>query len=69
MLVLTRQINESIMIGDGIEVLVVGVRGDKIRIGIKAPTSIAVHRKEVYAEIQKQKRSQNQGSGNAAKPT
>ncbi len=51
MLVLTRQKNESIMIGDTIEITVVGVRGDKVRIGIQAPTDISVHRKEVYLAI------------------
>lgn len=52
MLVLTRAVNEAIMIGDGIEITVVGVKGDKVRIGIRAPQSVAVHRKEVYEAIQ-----------------
>lgn len=51
MLVLTRQVNESIMIGDDIEVTIVAVAGDKVRIGINAPPSIAVHRKEVAQAI------------------
>ncbi len=51
MLVLSRQRDETIMIGDHIEVTVVDVRGDKVRIGINAPTSVAVHRKEVYDAI------------------
>ncbi len=46
MLVLSRQRDETIMIGDHIEVTVVDVRGDKVRLGINAPTSVAVHRKE-----------------------
>ena len=54
MLVLSRQRDETIMIGDHIEVTVVDVRGDKVRIGINAPTSVAVHRKEVYDAIKKE---------------
>ena len=51
MLVLTRQINETIMIGDDIEITIVDVRGDKVRVGIRAPRSVAVHRQEVYLAI------------------
>lgn len=51
MLVLSRQRDETIMIGDDIEITVVDIRGDKVRLGITAPTSIAVHRKEVYDAI------------------
>ena len=52
MLVLTRKSNESIMIGDDIEVSVLAVSGDKVRLGIGAPRSIPVFRREVYLEIQ-----------------
>jgi carbon storage regulator len=51
MLVLSRQKNESIMIGDTVEITVVDVRGDKVRLGINAPKEIPVHRKEVYHAI------------------
>ncbi len=51
MLVLSRQRDETIMIGDDIEITVVDIRGDKIRLGITAPPRIAVHRKEVYEAI------------------
>lgn len=51
MLVLSRQRDETIMIGDDIEITVVDIRGDKVRLGITAPTKIAVHRKEVYEAI------------------
>lgn len=51
MLVLSRQRDETIMIGDDVEITVVDVRGDKVRLGITAPTRIAVHRKEVYEAI------------------
>jgi carbon storage regulator len=62
MLVLTRKSNQSIMIGDEIEVSVLAIMGEKVRIGIQAPRSIPVFRKEVYLEIQ-----QEQGAGEAAK--
>jgi len=52
MLVLSRQRDETIMIGDEVEITVVDVRGDKVRLGISAPTSVAVHRKEVYEAIE-----------------
>ncbi|MBC8463676.1 MAG: carbon storage regulator CsrA [Deltaproteobacteria bacterium] len=55
MLVLSRQKDESIMIGDEVEVTIVDVRGDKVRLGINAPRSISVHRKEIYLAIQKEK--------------
>lgn len=51
MLVLSRQVNESIIIGDGIEITVVDVKGDKVRLGISAPPHVAIHRKEVYTAI------------------
>ncbi len=55
MLVLSRQKEESIIIGDDIEVTIIDVRGDKVRLGINAPKSITVHRKEVYESIQREK--------------
>ena len=54
MLVLSRQKDESIMIGDDVEITIVDVRGDKVRLGITAPRSISVHRREVYDAIQKE---------------
>ena len=56
MLVLSRQRDETIMIGDDVELTIVDIRGDKVRIGIKAPATVAVHRKEVYDAI----RNENQ---------
>jgi carbon storage regulator len=55
MLVLSRQKDESIIIGDDIEITIVDVRGDKVRLGINAPREISVHRKEVYEAIQREK--------------
>ena len=54
MLVLSRQRDETIMIGDDIEITVVDIRGDKVRLGINAPRSVQVHRKEVYEAIQRE---------------
>ncbi len=54
MLVLSRQINEAITIGDDIEISIVEIKGGKVRIGINAPRNIAVYRKEVYLEIKAQ---------------
>ena len=56
MLVLSRQRDETIMIGDDIEVTVVDIRGDKVRLGITAPREISVHRKEVYEAIRRENR-------------
>ena len=55
MLVLSRQKDESIMIGDDVEITIVDVRGDKVRLGITAPRKIPVHRREVYDAIQREK--------------
>jgi len=60
MLVLTRKSNQSIMIGDDIEISVLSVMGDKVRIGIQAPQDVPVFRTEIYTEIQSQR-----GSGTA----
>ena len=60
MLVLSRQRDETIMIGDDIEITVVDIRGDKVRLGINAPKSVQVHRKEVYLAIKREnERSMN----------
>ena len=55
MLVLSRQKDESIMIGDNVEITIVDVRGDKVRLGITAPKDVSVHRREVYDAIQREK--------------
>ena len=55
MLVLTRKSNQSIMIGDDIEVSVLSIMGEKVRIGIQAPRDVPVFRKEVYLEIQQER--------------
>ena len=54
MLVLSRQRDETIMIGDNVEITVVDIRGDKVRLGITAPREVQVHRKEVYDAIKRE---------------
>ena len=63
MLVLTRKTNQSIMIGDDVEISVLAVAGDKVRIGITAPRDVPVFRKEVYLSIQAENASVPAGSG------
>ena len=62
MLVLSRQKDESIMIGDNVEITIVDVRGDKVRLGITAPRDISVHRREVYDAIQREKTEKKEKS-------
>jgi carbon storage regulator len=62
MLVLSRQRDESIMIGDDVEITIVDVRGDKVRLGITAPKSIPVHRREIYDAIQREKAQKAAGA-------
>jgi carbon storage regulator len=62
MLVLTRKSNQSIMIGDDIEVSVLAIMGEKVRIGIQAPRDVPVFRKEVYLEIQQERSEESKGA-------
>jgi carbon storage regulator len=65
MLVLTRKSNQSIMIGDDIEVTVLSITGEKVRIGIQAPRDIPVFREEVYLEIQQERGGTVEGDARA----
>ena len=67
MLVLSRHRDESIMIGDDVVVTIVDIRGDKVRLGIEAPTSIPVHRQEVYEAIQRENQKASKIDADAAK--
>ena len=63
MLVLSRKKNESLVINDNIVVLVVDIRGDKVRLGIEAPKEVTVHRREVYEAIKRSKEQQDVSRG------
>ena len=63
MLILTRRVGESLMIGDNVNVTVLGIRGNQVRIGVNAPKDVAVHREEIYERIQQEQDGDNSGDG------
>ena len=67
MLVLSRQRDESIFIGDNIKITIVDIRGDKVRLGIEAPSEIPVHRQEVYEAIQREQHRTGAGAAELGK--
>lgn len=59
MLILTRRIGETLMVGDEVTVTVLGVKGNQVRLGVNAPRDVAVHREEIYQRIQSEKAAEN----------
>ena len=55
MLILTRRVGEAVMVGDDINVTVLGVKGNQVRLGVNAPKTVSVHREEIYQRIQQEK--------------
>jgi carbon storage regulator len=61
MLILTRRVGETLMIGDEVTVTVLGVKGNQVRIGVNAPKDVSVHREEIYERIKNEKEAAQQG--------
>ncbi len=61
MLILTRRVGETVMIGNDVTVTVLGVKGNQVRIGINAPKNVAVHREEIYERIKREQQGETQG--------
>ena len=66
MLILTRRVGETLMIGDQVTVTVLGVKGNQVRIGINAPKDLAVHREEIYQRIRREQEGQKEHPGDAS---
>ncbi len=60
MLILTRRVGETLMIGEEVSVTVLGIKGNQVRIGVNAPKDVSVHREEIYQRIQREKQGQDE---------
>lgn len=68
MLILTRRVGETLMVGDDVTVTVLGVKGNQVRIGVNAPKEVSVHREEIYMRIQAEKNGQLAGHEKTSSP-
>jgi carbon storage regulator len=66
MLILTRRVGESVMIGNDVTVTVLGVKGNQVRVGINAPKSVAVHREEIYERIKREQEGEPSGESQSS---
>jgi carbon storage regulator len=66
MLILTRRVGETLMIGDDVTVTVLGVKGNQVRIGVNAPKDVSVHREEIYERIKKEQQQQAMAGGGSS---
>jgi len=64
-LILTRRVGETLMVGDEVTVTVLGVKGNQVRVGVNAPKSVAVHREEIYERIKREKASERKAEVNS----
>jgi len=64
-LILTRRVGETLIIGDDVHITVLGVKGNQVRIGINAPKHVSVHREEIYDRIQREKSPEDESEGNS----
>ena len=67
MLILTRRVGETVMIGNDVTVTVLGVKGNQVRVGVNAPKDVAVHREEIYERIKREEDSEGRGPGTITK--
>ena len=63
MLILTRRVGETVMIGNDVTVTILGVKGNQVRVGINAPKNVAVHREEIYERIKREQQGESEGEG------
>lgn len=68
MLILTRRVGETVMIGDDVTITVLGVKGNQVRVGINAPKNVAVHREEIYERIKREQQSDAAGRADTDTP-
>jgi carbon storage regulator len=69
MLILTRRVGETLIVGDDVTITVLGVKGNQVRIGVNAPKDVSVHREEIYQRIQREKGILPEGEGAASEKT